>query len=68
MQMNGSGTPRNEGEAVRWFTNAAERGNPDAMRNLALAYRTGRGVTADPQRAQEWEQRATAAGPSPTAH
>jgi len=38
------------------------------MRNLALAYRTGRGVTADLQRAQEWEQRATAAAPSATAH
>lgn len=41
------GDDREEGEAVRWLTFAAEQGNPDAFRVLAYRYAHGRGVAQD---------------------
>ena len=48
--------------AVREWEGPAAAGDPDAMFNLGQAYRLGRGVPADPQRAEALYARAAAAG------
>lgn len=48
--------------AVREWESPAAAGDPDAMFNLAQAYRLGRGVPADPARAEALYARAAAAG------
>lgn len=48
--------------AVREWEGPASAGDPDAMFNLAQAYRLGRGVPADPERAEALYARAAAAG------
>ena len=48
--------------AVREWESPAAAGDPDAMFNLAQAYRLGRGVPADPERAEALYARAAAAG------
>lgn len=48
--------------AVREWEAPAAAGDPDAMFNLGQAYRLGRGVPADPQRAEALYARAAAAG------
>lgn len=48
--------------AVREWEAPAAVGNPDAMFNLGQAYRLGRGVPADPERAEAFYARAAAAG------
>jgi cell division septation protein DedD len=48
--------------AVREWEAPAAAGDPDAMFNLGQAYRLGRGVPADPERAEALYARAAAAG------
>ncbi|MEO6151681.1 MAG: SPOR domain-containing protein [Croceibacterium sp.] len=48
--------------AVSQWQGPAEAGDPDAMFNLAQAYRMGRGVAADTKRAETLYARAAAAG------
>lgn len=47
----GDGVRLNEGEAVRWFTKAAEQGFVPAQSKLGAIYFSGRGVPQDPNRA-----------------
>jgi len=48
--------------AVREWQGPAEKGDPDALFNLAQAYKLGRGVKADLARAQDLYSRAAARG------
>jgi len=48
--------------AVKEWQGPADAGDADAMFNLAQAYRMGRGVAADPQRAEALYAKAAAAG------
>jgi len=50
----GSGVPRDEAEAARWYRLAADQGHPIAQYNLAIAYLKGLGVEADPVEAMMW--------------
>lgn len=43
-------------EAVKWYTKAAELGEPDAMYNLALCYYYGYGVEVDQEKGDMWMQ------------
>jgi putative methionine-R-sulfoxide reductase with GAF domain len=53
---------RNETEAARWFTKAAEQGNVSAQSKLGSLYWGGRGVPQDPNRAYFWTVLARAGG------
>ncbi|HEY1658156.1 MAG TPA: GAF domain-containing protein [Candidatus Sulfotelmatobacter sp.] len=53
---------RNETEAARWFTKAAEHGNVPAQSKLGSLYWGGRGVPQDPNRAYFWTVLARASG------
>lgn len=54
MLFNGRGTPRDEAEAVRFITMAAERGFPQAQLNLGKLNAPGRGVPKDDTMASVW--------------
>jgi len=47
----GRGVVRNDADAARWFTSAAEQNHSDAMTDLAAMYRLGEGVEKDTRRA-----------------
>ena len=47
----GRGVVRNDAEAARWFTSAAEQNHAEAMTDLAAMYRQGEGVEQDARRA-----------------
>ncbi|HEX2862306.1 MAG TPA: tetratricopeptide repeat protein [Lacunisphaera sp.] len=48
--------------AVGWWRRAVDRGHVEAMRQLGLAYRDGRGVTQDAAEARAWLGRAAEQG------
>jgi hypothetical protein len=48
---NGSGVPQSYVMARGWYEKAAEKGEPSAMRNLAILFSGGRGVAKSPQTA-----------------
>jgi len=50
----GSGVPRDLGEAARLYRAAALQGNSDAQINLARLYLEGAGVGRDPVKAHAW--------------
>jgi TPR repeat protein len=50
----GKWMPLDYGEAVRWYSKAAELGDADAQKNLGVAYRDGRGVPQDLVLAHMW--------------
>lgn len=52
-------------QAFRLAHGAAEQGNRLAMERLSSYYRKGYGVTANPQLADEWAEKATAGGIEP---
>ena len=56
------GILRNENEAARWFTKAAEHGNVPAQSKLGSLYWGGRGLPQDPNRAYFWTVLARASG------
>jgi TPR repeat protein len=58
----GFGVAPNHQEAVRWYTQAAEGGEPAAQFNLALMYEHGDGVTQDNQKAVRWYTSAARGG------
>ncbi len=62
MFFNGSGVPKNEGEAVNWFQKAAEQGYIPAQLNLGFAYTKGLGVHRDYAAALQWYRRAAVRG------
>ena len=54
MYSNGRGVPQNDIGAVKWYTKAAEEGNPDAQCLLGDSYYHGRGVLKDYVQAYMW--------------
>jgi TPR repeat protein len=50
----GRGGFRDDSQAVRWFTRAAELELPEAQFNLGVMHATGRGVERSPARAAGW--------------
>lgn len=50
----GRGVPQDEGLAIKWYTKAAEQGNPTAQFHLGVSYSTGRGVPLDYDQAVKW--------------
>jgi putative methionine-R-sulfoxide reductase with GAF domain len=56
------GIVRDESEAARWFTKAAENGSVPAQSKLGSLYWGGRGVTKDDNRAYFWTVLARASG------
>ncbi|MEO7146123.1 MAG: tetratricopeptide repeat protein, partial [Bryobacteraceae bacterium] len=50
----GAGVMKDNAEAAKWFQMAAERGDPDAQRNLAQMYYDGIGIPQDYGTAAEW--------------
>jgi len=55
------------GEALHWLQSAAESGDTDAQKRLALMYESGQGVERDYEKAAVWFQRA-GADDDPLAH
>jgi len=51
---NGTGVVKNEREAVRWYTLAANQGDSDAQYNLGVCYDSGTGVTKNESEAVRW--------------
>jgi TPR repeat protein len=58
MSQNGQGVRADPAEAARWFDIAAQGGSPDAMFQLANAYRAGAGVPKDEAKAVELYEKA----------
>ena len=58
----GIGTGKNDTEAARWYSLAAENGNLEGMTALAGLYREGRGVAPNEADADRWLTRAAEAG------
>lgn len=54
----GEGTEKSSAEAARWFWAAANKGDGQAARNLAILYRTGDGLPQDDFQARHWFQTA----------
>ena len=50
----GEGVPQNYTEAYRWFTKAAERGNPAGQYRIGQMYALGLGVLRDDAEAVRW--------------
>lgn len=57
-----AGEVRDFDRAFRWFTLAADQGNPDAQFNLGVLYQFGQGVPVDPAKAVFWYRQAAQAG------
>jgi TPR repeat protein len=53
---------RDDSEAVRWFSMAAEGGLAEAQYNLGIMYASGRGVPRDYAQAAQWYERAAEQG------
>ncbi len=49
---------KNPQEAAKWFQQAAEKGDPQAMFALGECYQLSKGVTRDPRLALEWIRKA----------
>lgn len=62
----GIGIPKDQGEALRWFRKAADRGEPQSERILGLLYETaGAGLARDDKQAVYWYGRAAEHGNAP---
>ena len=48
--------------AFEWFLKSAEQGNTKAQNDLALCFRSGKGVEENPQKAVEWITKAAEQG------
>jgi len=53
---------KDEKEAVRWYTKAAELGQREAMTGLGRCYEYGTGVDKDIDKAVEWYRKAAKLG------
>ena len=51
---------KDESEAAKWFTKAADKGEPRSQFYLAECYERGQGVKNDPEIAFSWMQKAAA--------
>jgi len=61
----GRGMPKNTKEALRWLRRAAQNGQQDAQRLLALKFYHGYDVSPDQVEALKWTQRLAEAGDVP---
>jgi len=61
---NGNGVPKDEKEAVNWYSKAAEQGDADGQRLLGWCYENGKGVAKDEKEALGWYLKATDNGQS----
>ena len=50
----GTGVPRDDAEALRWYGEGARHGDPAALFRVGEVYQQGRGVEADPVEALGW--------------
>jgi TPR repeat protein len=57
---------RNEGEAVKWYRKAADKGDAEAMHGLAEMYADGKGVAKSPGEAFNWLRKAAEKGYAPS--
>jgi TPR repeat protein len=62
MYRDGSGTRRNDEEAVKWFRLAAEQGDAYGQENLAYLYEMGMGTARDEKQAADWYAKAAGQG------
>lgn len=60
--MNGYVLPKDEKEAIRWFTRAAEQGYAEAQHNLGVCYAFGKGVAEDKVESVRWFRKAAEQG------
>jgi TPR repeat protein len=54
MYNSGEGVPRDNAEAVKWYSKAAEQGDANAQYNLGLMYNSGEGIPRDDAEAVKW--------------
>lgn len=59
------GVPVNLSESIRYYTQAANLGNPRGMYLMGLAYYNGKGVTKNLQTCRTWLEKASAKGYKP---
>jgi TPR repeat protein len=59
---NGKGVPKNEGEAIKWYSKAAEQGHAGGQFGLGAAYFLGLGVPENYVQAHMWLALAKAQG------
>jgi len=62
MYANGTGVPKDDAEAVKWFRKAADQGNAMAQNNLGYMYANGTGVPKDDAEAVKWYRKAADQG------
>ncbi|MDR4470195.1 MAG: tetratricopeptide repeat-containing serine protease family protein [Nitrospira sp.] len=58
----GRGVPRDQQEAIRWYSKAATAGNAEAQYSLGQSYWFGSGVSKDYQQAVQWFHKAAEQG------
>ena len=58
----GEGVEKNDYEAVRWNTMAAEQGDSNAQKNLGISYYNGIGVEVNKNLAAKWFEKAASQG------
>src|ERR1035437_6349585 len=66
--MDGLGVEKDEAEGVKWYSTAAEKGNPFAEYSLGNCYYLGRGVTKDMSIALKWWHLAAKHGSADAQH
>jgi TPR repeat protein len=62
MYFDGSGVPKDYGEAVRWYRKAAEQGYAKAQFDLGQMYRHGKGLQQDYGEAARWYRKGAEQG------
>jgi TPR repeat protein len=62
MYARGKGINKDEAEAVKWFRQAAEKGNRDAQYGLGMAYLRGKGIQKSDSLAYDWLKKSADAG------
>lgn len=62
MYESGTGLPKNQAEAAKWYTKAAEQGDAEAQNNLGFMYAGGRGIPLDYAQAMKWYSMAAEQG------
>ena len=60
MYLQGECVTKDEKEAVKWFTAAAEQGLPGSQMTLGMMYEQGQGVEQNTEEAQKWYKLAEA--------
>lgn len=62
MHATGDGARRDDALAVRWYSRAAHRGDPESQYDLGFMLVLGEGVAADRAEGCRWLERAAASG------